>query len=186
MFGPHFNKNFLLVALFVILFISIINPFSRVTIFRVEAYHIEASTTSWSCILHVAFLVILASIIDTPPSRQTFIGECNQCKTAVFTFWSFALQVTFWMVCLKKNKNINKIRIILIFCCSNYLSPSSSRAATGSRSSYDVWPKFDHVQWNPTCPRTWWATDQIPNSRRTVKLGFWRSVKPKWQVKINN
>ena len=111
MFGPHFNENFLLVAFFVILFISIINPFSRVTIFRVEAYHIEASTTSWSCILHVAFLVILAPIIDTPPSRQTFIGECNQCKTAVFTFWSFALQVTFRMVCLKKNKIFKKLEI---------------------------------------------------------------------------
>lgn len=120
MFGPHFNKNFLLVAFFVILFISIINPFSRVTIFRVEAYHIEASTASRSCILHVAFLVILASIIDTPPSRQTFIGECNQCKTAVFTFWPFALQVTFRMVCLKKNKNINKIRIILISAAAGW------------------------------------------------------------------
>lgn len=126
MFGPHFNENFLLVAFFVILFISIINPFSRVTIFRVEAYHIEASTTSWSCILHVAFLVILASIIDTPPSRQTFIGECNQCKTAVFTFWSFALQVTFWMVCLKKNKNINKIRIILISAAAIICHPAAA------------------------------------------------------------
>lgn len=138
MFGPHFNENFLLVAFFVILFISIINPFSRVTIFRVEAYHIEASTTSWSCILHVAFLVILTSIIDTPPSRQTFIGECNQCKTAVFTFWSFALQVTFRMVCLKKNKKFKKIR-------NFYLSPSCSRAAIVSGSSSQNLPKSDEI-----------------------------------------
>lgn len=141
MFGPHFNKNFLLVALFMILFISIINPFSRVTIFRVEAYHIEASTTSWSCILLEAFLVILASIIDTPPSRQTFIGECNQCKTAVFTFWPFALQVTFRMVCLKKNKILKKLEIVIC-----HPAAAESQLAVGHQmmSSQNL-PKSDEI-----------------------------------------
>ena len=141
MFGPHFNKNFLLVALFMILFISIINPFSRVTIFRVEAYHIEANTTSWSCILHVAFLVILASIIDTPPSRQTFIGECNQCKTAVFTFWPFALKVTFRMVCLKKNKIFKKLEIIICHPAAAELQLAAGHQMMSSQTL----PKSDEI-----------------------------------------
>ena len=113
MFGSHFNKEFLLVALFMKLFITIINPLARKAIFRVDVNHVKASTTTWSSILHVTFLMVFASIINTPSSRQAFIRESNQCKAAVFTFWPLTLQVALGMVRLKTNHKILIIRFIL-------------------------------------------------------------------------
>ena len=66
MLGSHFNEHFFLVTLVVKLFVSIINPFPTETIFRINTDHIKASTTTWSCILDVAFFMILAAIVNAP------------------------------------------------------------------------------------------------------------------------
>lgn len=107
MLGSHFNKKFFLVAFFVKLFIGIIDPFAREAIFRVDIYDVKASTTTWSCILHITLLMVLAAIVCTPSSRQAFLRVSNQWKAAVFTSRSLALQVALRMVCLKKYHNIN-------------------------------------------------------------------------------
>ena len=77
MLGSHFNKHFLLVTLFVKLFISIINPFPRETIFRINTDHIEASTATWSCILDITLFMILAPIVNAPFARQAFLWVSN-------------------------------------------------------------------------------------------------------------
>lgn len=93
MFRSHFNKHFLLVTLLMKMFVTIINPLAGETIFRVNTDHIKASTTTWPCILDVAFFMILAAVINTPFPRQAFLRVSNQCKTTMFTFWPLAFHV---------------------------------------------------------------------------------------------
>ena len=107
MLGSHFNKKFFLVAFFMKLFIAIIDPFAREAIFRVDINDVEASTTTWSCILHITLLMVLAAVVYTPFSRQAFLRVSNQWKAAMFTSRSLALQVALRMVCLKKCHNIS-------------------------------------------------------------------------------
>lgn len=106
MLSSHFNEHFLLVTLFVKLFVSIIDPLARETIFRIHTDHIKASTTAWSCILDVTFFMILAAVVNTPFARQAFLRVSNQWKATMFTFWPLTFHVAFWMVCLTQIKKM--------------------------------------------------------------------------------
>lgn len=166
MLGSHFNEHLLLITLFMKLFVPIINPLSWETIFRVNMNHIKAGTATWSRILDVTFLMILAAIVNTPSSRQAFVRVSNQRKTTMFTFWTLAFHVALWMVCLKNEWHKNLVCIFDNFCSNHGMSKAMTLELKLLNS--DLWEHERNLWITPVSKVISYEADGI--------------VKPEWKM----